>query len=200
MKNIVYDRYIKTYQKHGINSEALGWVSRDTQNIRFKTIKEIGIKSGESVLDVGCGFGDLHYYLKTQDVNVDYTGIDICDFFIEEAKKLQDTGCKFLVGDIFDNNINIHDWVVASGIFGLKITDWEENVLDTTKKMFELSKKGISVNFISHYRYHPYIEDDLNIEHVVPENLITKLIPILSNKFILRHDYTYDDFTLQFFK
>ena len=44
-------------------SGALGWKSDENQNIRFEILSQIGDMSGLSVLDLGCGHGDLCGYL-----------------------------------------------------------------------------------------------------------------------------------------
>lgn len=54
-----------------------------SQKIRFKTLCEIGIQSTDSVLDVGCGNGDLLPFLESSiGKDVRYTGIDNDDQWI----------------------------------------------------------------------------------------------------------------------
>ena len=43
--------------------ESLGWSNYSAQQERFRVIKEIGIESEDSVLDVGCGYGDFSLFV-----------------------------------------------------------------------------------------------------------------------------------------
>ena len=62
---------------YGNDWRALGWQSRGTQFRRFAVLAEIGSLAQTSVLDVGCGLGDLYGYLCTQNIWVTYTGYDL---------------------------------------------------------------------------------------------------------------------------
>lgn len=80
---------------HGENYKALDWNSIDSQKLRYKILKEIflyGKKAANlSVVDVGCGFGDLYGYFKAEGLlkghRISYTGYDISSRLIEVAKK-----------------------------------------------------------------------------------------------------------------
>lgn len=68
------------------------------------------LRSGESILDVGCGAGHYLVSLRKQlDVNFEYTGIDQTQEYIDYARRAfsdsADAKCptpRFLVGDVFD--------------------------------------------------------------------------------------------------
>ncbi|MDD5071167.1 MAG: methyltransferase domain-containing protein [Patescibacteria group bacterium] len=57
------------------------------------------IKTGDKILDVGCGNGRLLEAFKNK--RIDYLGIDSSENLIEHAKKLHPKN-KFIVGDILD--------------------------------------------------------------------------------------------------
>ena len=73
---------VRAYHDHRIErfgieaSEALGWKNRDSQQHRFEELAQIGDLRGCSVLDVGCGHGDLYPYLQERHGEFHYTGID----------------------------------------------------------------------------------------------------------------------------
>ncbi|WP_419603095.1 hypothetical protein [Thiolapillus sp.] len=51
------------WQRFGFHPNALFWSNREIQEIRFRILLEAGMHSGESLLDVGCGFGDFSAWL-----------------------------------------------------------------------------------------------------------------------------------------
>ena len=67
----------------------------------FDVLLSGGVTSGESVLDVGCGFADLYHYMRSKGVKVDYTGIDLSPDMIEAAKG-KTPEVNLFQGDLFD--------------------------------------------------------------------------------------------------
>ncbi len=92
-------------------------------------------RSNESILDLGCGPGDILDFLP----QVNYYGIDLDANYIEKAKKkYQDKGT-FICSDITDfilPNTGTFDIVIASGILH-HLND------DDSKKLFEIAKKAL---------------------------------------------------------
>lgn len=75
-------RYIK-YQETGENKGLLQ-DSADTDIDFDKAFETINVKPGISILDIGCGYGNLTLQLAKKGYNV--TGIDISEFIINEAR------------------------------------------------------------------------------------------------------------------
>ena len=67
--------FARKIAEHGVSSRALDWSGPESQRLRFSMLTEIGLRSGHSVLDVGCGEGDLLAWLREQSIAVDYTGL-----------------------------------------------------------------------------------------------------------------------------
>ena len=187
----------KAFGEYEYDVKALGWGSKYSQEIRFDVMKNIGINTNDSVLDVGCGFGDFYTYLKNFNLDTKYTGIDINSNFIKKAIELEDLNSTFKVGNISSVSSSRFDWVVASGIFSFDCKHWEEEMCGTMKEMFDIADKGICANFLSAKSSYKFQD---GFRHSEPEYIISKLVPILSNRFVLRHDYKENDFTLYFYK
>jgi SAM-dependent methyltransferase len=140
--------YDGRYRFYGHDPRSLGWIV-GTQQIRFKQLTSIGDINGCSILDVGCGFGDLYGYLLAKGIRVEYTGIDLNPIFIKIAKKVY-PDANFIVGDFEDERFtDMFDWSFESGIFNLKIEDNDAFIRNTLKKMFYLSKKGLAADFLN---------------------------------------------------
>ena len=69
---------------HG-TARALGWKDDESQRKRFAVLATVADLSGCSVLDVGCGYGDLKEYLDQRFTGVTYIGIDQQPECIAEA-------------------------------------------------------------------------------------------------------------------
>ncbi len=145
----VFKRFYEgRYRTYGYDPRSLGWIV-GTQQIRFKQLASVGDLSGCSVLDVGCGFGDLYGYLLAHGINVDYTGIDLNAAFISIARKVY-PDARFIIGDFEEERFRGRfDWSFESGIFNLKIGNTGAFVRNTLKKMSALSRKGLAADFLS---------------------------------------------------
>src|SRR4051812_44437082 len=64
---------------------ALGWKDQEGQQARFKLLCSIADLNNSSVLDTGCGHGDLRGYLEKQFSGTRYIGIDQESVFLDAA-------------------------------------------------------------------------------------------------------------------
>lgn len=114
---------IKTY---GLESnEALGWKNKENQQIRFRILTQAGNFSNSSLMDVGCGTGDLLDFLDHNNISCNYTGIDQVKEFIELAGKKYEThsNASFLLGDFWSADLPFYDYIVASGSLSYRNSD-----------------------------------------------------------------------------
>jgi ubiquinone/menaquinone biosynthesis C-methylase UbiE len=190
-------RYIKRYKRYGYSPLSLGWGKGGRQDLRFRVLSEVGILYDSSVLDVGCGFGDLFNYLKKQGWRGDYVGLDIVDDLLTEARK-QFPEIEVRNIDILTNKFdNQFDYVVSSGIFNARLYE-EDNydyIFRMLKKMFEISKIGVAVDFMSSYVDFKHT----TAFHAEPE-VVFSLMRKLSKRIILRHDYMPYEFAVYIYK
>jgi len=186
----------KYHEKFGnyTGVKSLGWGNEETQKVRFKVLMEIkGLQITDSVLDVGCGYGDLSYYFD------DYLGIDLRNSAIITARKKYEDKWKglfqsnFLNQSIFDINER-YDWCFASGVFALK-DNWEEITKSTIEKMFSICKKGIGFNLLSNY----CTNKDIDMKHCTAED-IAFLMHSVTNNYVIRNDYLSNDLTVYAYK
>lgn len=123
---------------HGSGTpEALGWKHAESQRLRFETIAEAAeFEEGCSVLDAGCGTGDLKAYLdeRFRFAALRYLGIDQMPEFIETARARfagQADRTAFALAHFDTAPLPRADVVVACGAFGYRCADphWVFNVV-----------------------------------------------------------------------
>lgn len=103
--------------------------------------------SNHTLLDVGCGTGDLYEYLLQYE-NVLYTGIDIFEPGIKKAQMKFPEG-DFLEGDFLKLEDKSFDFVFSSGALTTKLhTDNYEVLFSWVKKMWEIARIGVVFNVL----------------------------------------------------
>ncbi len=187
--------YQERYKKYGLDPKSLLWKSRGAAHQRFRQFwAEIDF-NGKSVLDIGCGFGELGKFLLKKYKNVDYTGIDIVPEFIENAKSMVPGG-NFFVADFMKDNLNgPYDAVVASGVLnsnkGSQNLEYRKIAI---KKMFELTSNVLAFNMLGSHPA-PTNKKDSNTWYSDSLDLLEYCMS-LTRRVILRANYHPKDFTI----
>ena len=112
----VHSFYRDCLEKHGETAEGLHFQCADTQIARFRVLREYLPEdlTRLSLVDVGCGFGDLYHYLEQQGgAPGRYIGLDLHEHMVEVARRR--TGCDILQGDVLHDPLPTADWYVSSG-------------------------------------------------------------------------------------
>ena len=175
------DLYQESLDKHGDSARATHQNDPVTQCLRFeRLIKEIEpFLPGNSIHDVGCGFGELGEYLTQREAGCAYSGIEIVvdDFIARDYE-------------------GSYDFVVASGVFNIpgKVQPDEWNLYNQamTKKMFALATKGIAFNGLTTFA--DFRRDDLH--YWDPTQVLSFCQSELSRFCILDHAYPLYEWTL----
>jgi SAM-dependent methyltransferase len=171
-------------------SEILGFSSDRSQRVRFEALCSIGDLDGRSVLDVGCGRGDLCGYLEHRGWSVDYRGVDIPR--ADRAGRAHLAEGRFAVRDILaDDARDEVDYVIASGVFGLTPNGDEAFIDAMLGRMMALARRGVSVNF-SRAAPEP---DGSRSHYAEPVDELRRALRLTPNV-VLRHDYKVNDFTV----
>tara|TARA_Y100001958_G_C21243317_1_gene572051 strand:+ start:629 stop:1267 length:639 start_codon:yes stop_codon:yes gene_type:complete len=188
--------YKKQFKEHGYSPASLG-CPKGRQDLRFKSLSKY-LKKG-TLLDFGCGFGDLASFLKKEDLDITYNGCDVVEDFIEVARKKNPEG--FFFNTEVDSKINEdYDYIISSGVFNFLYTknskDHEAFVFNTLDNLFSKTKKVLSVDFLSpevNYK----IEDSYHQEFI---ELINFIISKLSRRFEINHTYLPYEYCVHIFK
>ena len=154
MNNEQRDRIIKRHRHsvwmYGQGPQALFWENRRVQELRFDILLRCGVKAGDSVLDVGCGFADLYHYMENRGLDVDYTGIDLSPDMIDAAT-MRAPDLKLYAGDMFDFNPpeQAYDWVLLSGALNEPLQDDGAYVQAMLPRLYAACRKGMAFNLLN---------------------------------------------------
>ena len=179
-------------KKFGINShQALGWRKKNEQLLRFKMLLEPTELNDCSILDIGCGTGDLLAYLISNNIQCDYTGIDQIKEFITLAgeKYKNQNNTSFLLGDFWTADLGKYDYVLASGALSYRHAD-PNFIFKIIAHLFSLSKMAFAFNLLE--------KTDLKNGGLVAynKNEILGFCKKLSSNVILKDDYLEGDFRI----
>jgi SAM-dependent methyltransferase len=182
--------------EYGLRSSmALGWNTVASQRIRFDVLAGIGEMSNHSVLDAGCGRGDLRVHLGLRYPGITYTGIDQMEPFIRLAQKQYGhiPRTTFLTGNIENDQLPPCDYVLCSGALNYKNVN-PRFIYQIIKKLFDTSKLGLGFNLLSKTGYPP---GDLSAYN--PE-LMMDYCRTLSKKVKLIEGYQEGDYTIYMYQ
>ena len=188
-----YGRLASTY---GVDLRSVDWGSRKSQIRRFEILAAIGKLSGASILDVGCGLGDLYPWLKRRVRPLRYVGIDITPEMIGLAtSRFRDAD--FRLGDAAGllRGRTRFDYVLASGIFSKQRERPFQAMKNTIRSMYRLARKGIAFNSLSSLAAGKE-RDEFHADPAATLAFCQTLTPWV----VLRHDYHPRDFTVFLYK
>lgn len=192
-KHISY--HTERFNQFGNNSKTV-WNREESQQIRFDVLANLfNTKQGFSLLDIGCGLADFFSYLnKKKFTNIEYTGVDINERFIREAKKIYPSG-SFLHGSYKEIMAvgKSYDYVIACGIhaFGENQDSVQQYFIEKFTQLSPLIYRGFGVNFLSTYSKNP---DSVSVYHDPVR--VFSLVKERFEKVSLYHNYLPNDFTI----
>jgi len=192
------DSYKKSFKKYGVNPRALKWHSEKAAKQRYAQIVADIDFENKSILDVGCGFGDIIGFISAKTKYFNYTGMDAVGDFIKEAKRRHPKQ-KFIIANFLGKPTSKKfDISIASGILNSNVKDNLNYRKKIIKKLFKSTKYALVFNMAgSHLQPRPkktsnvWFADSLEI---------TEYCLTLTSKIILRNHYHKRDFTIVMFK
>lgn len=175
---------------------ALGYRGEDSQGKRFEVLAAVGDVSGCSVLDVGCGHGDLKGYLDTKFHGYSYVGIDMVPEFVAEARSLygQRPSCYFCLADFAEAELPRADYVFACGVFAYRCASADFH-LAMVERMYAAAGKAFAFNMLDAavFPEHPLLAGH-DAQRVV------EFCERLSPRVELVRGYLEDDFTVLMYR
>jgi cyclopropane fatty-acyl-phospholipid synthase-like methyltransferase len=194
--------YEAKFKKYGANSKGVAYKDCKGHRLRHEKILEIlnffKKKSGYSLLDLGCGYGELIKTIRKLNYEINYTGVDISELIIKKARLLFKKN-SFSSLDILKDKIKNFDFVIMNGLFTVKNNLSEKNMkfffYKMIKKVNNISKKGYAFNIMKHNRK----RKDL---FYLSYDELSKFLNSreFSGKYIFRKDYSLHEFMIYVFK
>jgi SAM-dependent methyltransferase len=181
--------YSDLFQKYGDSVQACQFGSEESQLFRFKQLIQIADLEKATILDLGCGRGDLYDYLCKLNIEVSYTGIDLVGGTVNLAREKY-PAARFLKRDLLSQTLEEKfDYVFLNGVFNNnfgsspeKNDDYMQALLKTA---FQYCERGMAFNFISRY---VNFEDEEMAYHD-PSRVLRFCIEELSTRVNLMHHY-----------
>lgn len=120
----LHDFYGPKLSAGGPSERQLGWENHQAHIARFRVLARSVDLAGKSLLDVGCGLGDLSKYLAHVGARCSYLGVDILPEMVEAARR-HCPGAAFECRDVIADPAGLgrrFDVVYSTGIFNLSAT------------------------------------------------------------------------------
>jgi len=194
---IIVNRYHEmAIRAHGAGSVgALGWLDSESQLSRFEMLAGIGNMNDCSVLDAGCGHGDLFAFLSKKYRLRHYTGIDHSEIFINTAIKKYGSRPKttFELSDFAADQLPDTDYVLLSGSLNYRNSD-PALIYKMIAKLFAACKIALGFNLLNE------INDPIGILVAYDMQAINEYCRTLTGNTILHNNYTQGDFTIWMYK
>ena len=147
-----------------------------------------------SIIDVGCGFGDLYDFLEKNGYDViSYLGIDINDNFIEECKNKYSNSIQFIESDSIPKE-NSADIVFACGIFNAKIDEQDnyDYIKESLESFLTSANKYVIVDFLS-----PFVDYKQELSFHPDLDLLIPIIKELGYPFEVIFNYLPYEFSIK---
>ena len=183
--------YTGRLQQFGVSPETLGWGPKDRRELRFEALCSLWDFRGATILDFGCGFGDLLPFLTARYTGVRYIGVDINPDLIAHARRLHPDGHFEATNLLRTQWAEPVDFVLASGVFNDRIRDNDAFTSEAFAAFDAIARVGFAANFLStkvDYRYdHAYYTE--------PQQAL-ELCYRYSRNVVLRNDVMPFEFTV----
>jgi SAM-dependent methyltransferase len=184
--------------EHGPTAKGVDWQDEASQTLRFAQLAKLfDVDGAFTINDYGCGYGALARYLEELGYEFAYTGFDISEPMLDQARELSkdSTRCRFVLSE---DDLEPASYTVASGIFNVRLgaddASWERHVLETLSRLDALSERGFAFNMLTTYSDPERMRVDLY--YADPAAIFDHCKRIFSRWVALLHDYGLYEFTV----
>ena len=203
----IVEHYENCYKVNGDNYKGVDWPNEHDVQKRYQVMldlikyDELRKENENEVLDFGCGLGHLYEYIRENNLEVKYTGLDLSPIFVNKCKEKYPE-VEFIQKDILEDTCenNEFDYIIMNGVLTEKRDLKYEEMLDyfkeLVKKVYSWCRKGIGFNVMS--KDVDWERDDLF--HLPLNTLSEFLCKEITRDFIIRYDYGLYEYTVYVYK
>lgn len=146
--------YTGLLKAHGFTPQALAERDDDKDNDFYQHLLGAAeLAPRASVLDVGCGMGDLITFLGARGVTPGaYLGLDLVPGFVERCRATYPAPYRFECANFITRRFARHeryDLVVSMGVMVSRVISYEAYVAACVEKMLRLANKYVAFNLIT---------------------------------------------------
>jgi SAM-dependent methyltransferase len=155
LSGIIVARYYRSLLlQYGVSPHALAERSDlKEQQFYFQLFDNIELPASLSVLDIGCGMGNLIEFLNERGPQTHaYLGIDLVKQFIEVCQRRYQAPYQFLRTNFVSDSLfpeHRFDLVVSMGVMVSRVFQYERYIEYCIRKMIALSSKYVLFNVIT---------------------------------------------------
>lgn len=166
----------------GISWKACHYLDEFMQTVYYNSIFK-NITNVKSLLDIGCGQGDLLDFLKINKINLDYKGIDVSENMIKEAKNKHKNN-SFENISLLELSDNLkYDAVLCVGVFSLKVFEKQQQmdyVKKSIEKIYAISEKVCSFTLLSRHGCE-YLQNEKDLFYYEPWEILEYCFSLTSS-------------------
>ncbi|MDO9055662.1 MAG: class I SAM-dependent methyltransferase [Sulfuricurvum sp.] len=175
--------------KYGYTPQGLRWNSHESQEIRFYQLVSLLPRDASSVVDAGCGFGDLCTYIRsTGQYTLSYTGLDSLEVMVEEASRR--SGERIYQCDILSDPLPVAEFYLCSGALNILTHNAAYRFIE---RCYNASTRGVIFNFLEGNQE----SKTFNYLHTTHINTLAEK---LGAQTLFRRHYYENDCTVAFYK
>ncbi len=183
--------YRSALDAHGETARGVHWNSTESQEVRFQVLRSLlpADLSGLTLVDAGCGFGDLYCYLEREGARPGrYIGLDVMLPMVETARAR--TGCEILIRDVINGPLPEADYYLCSGAMNTLTRDESEQFI---RSCYAASACGFVFNLLKGW-------NTSSIYNLYQPREIKRLARELDAACLIEEGYLAGDFTVSLLK
>ncbi len=150
-RELYRERYAARLARYGHDPRTLGWM-KGRQQHRFEALlRHVRWDADCSVLDVGCGFGDLGAFLRGRGHRGEYVGIDLVDELVGAGRtRYPELDLRVEALEDFAPDTR-YDLVLATGVFNARLQHGGnlDHIESSLRSMFRLARVAVVADFLT---------------------------------------------------